>query len=74
MKIHYNASIFPSTNIVIECGVGGNGIPATTDPELVTCKRCLGWLMGDRERPNPYPEHPVVCADDDGILIPWRKL
>lgn len=74
MKIHYNASIFPSTNIVIECGVGGNGIPATTDHELVTCKNCLRRMDSPGFRPpnilGSRPDFPVMCLED-GKLTRW---
>ena len=66
MKIHHNIALDPKKFISIACGIGGVGIPATTDVSKVTCKNCLRWKL--YSKPGP-----VLCYDDDGVSVEYGK-
>lgn len=66
MKIHHNNALDPNKFISIACGIGGAGIPATTDASKVTCKNCLRLVF--HSKPGR-----VVCYDDNLNMVEWKR-
>lgn len=72
MKVHYNNALQPDRNIVFACSIGGESIPATTDPALVTCGNCKR-RMGNPPRPAPYPSIAIICFLG-GKVVPFARM
>lgn len=71
MKVHYNNALAPEKRIVFACGLTGTLKPATTDPDLMTCRNCRK-RMGTPKRPDPYPDPAVIFMFGDTVM-PWRS-
>lgn len=72
MKIHYNSALHPERSIVFACKIGGPWMPATTDPELVTCGNCKRRMGSEPKRPEPYPVPAVVYITGKGELAEFK--